>query len=67
MLHTWFFSKVLPIIIFVIVPSNTKVIDSPAYMLHFALITSEQIYNASAIAVKTMINKITYYFLSTEL
>ena len=33
-----------------------KVIDSLAYILHFALITSEQIYNAFVIAVETMIN-----------
>ena len=46
------------------VPSKTKFIDSLAYILHFALITSEQIYNAFVIAVKTMINNI--LFLATE-
>ena len=54
-----------PIIIFLIIPSKKKFIDSLACILHFALITSEQIFNAFVIAVKTMI--ITYSFLSTEL
>ena len=38
----------------------TKVIDSFDYILHFALIASEQIYNAFVIAVKTMINNILF-------
>ena len=60
LLHTRFFPKISPIIMFVIIPSKTKVVDSLAYILHFALITSEQIYNAFVIAVKTMINNILF-------
>ena len=60
LLHTWLFPKIFSIIIFVIIPSKTKVIDSLAYILNFALITSEQICNAFVIAVKTMINNILF-------
>ena len=55
-----FFPKIFPIIMFVIISSKTKVVDTLTYILHFALITSEQIYNAFVIAVKTMINNILF-------
>ena len=62
----FFFPKVFPISIFVIIPSKTKVIHSLVYILHFALITSEQIYNAFVIAVKTMVNNILFFFNSAR-
>ena len=64
LLHACFFPKVFSIILFVIIPSKTKVIDSLTYTLQFALVTSEQIYTAFVFAVKTMID---YILLSTEL
>ena len=60
LLHTCFFPEVFPIIVFVIIPSKTKVIDSFTYILHFALITREQIYNVFVIAVKAMNNNILF-------
>ena len=52
--------EVFPIIIFIIITLKTNVIDSLTYILQFALITNEQIYNAFVIAVKTMINSIPF-------
>ena len=60
LLYACFFSKVFPIIIYVIIPWKTKVIDSLTYIWQFTLITSEHIYNVFVIAVKTMINNILF-------
>ena len=60
--HAYFFPKVFPIIIFVIILSKTKIIDTLTYILEFALITSEKINNAFVIVVKTMINWIQFLF-----
>ena len=56
LLHACLFLKVFRIIIFAIIPSETKVIEILAFILYGALITYEQIDNAFAIAVKTVID-----------
>ena len=60
MLHACFFLKPFSIIIFVNIPSKTKVIDRDTYISQFTLIKNEQIHNAFFIAVKTMINNVLF-------
>ena len=50
------FLRYFLLLFFLIIPSKTKFIDSFTYILQFALITSEQIYNAFDIAGKTIFN-----------
>ena len=63
LLHACFFRRIFPIIIFLTILSELKVINSLTYVLQFGLIRNEQIYNAFIIAVTTMITNI---FMWTE-
>ena len=56
------FLRYFLLLFFLIIPSKTKFIDSFTYILQFALITSEQIYNAFDIAGKTMTDYVLFPF-----
>ena len=56
--HACFCPEAFPITVFVNILMKTKVINSLTYVLQLVLVTSEQVYNAFVIVVKTMINNI---------
>ena len=56
--HACFCPEAFSITVFVNILMKTKVINSLTYVLQLVLVTSEQVYNAFVIVVKTMINNI---------
>ena len=64
--HACFCPEAFPITVFVNILMKTKVINSLTYVLQLVLVTSEQVYNAFVIVVKTMINNIFFLVYCTR-